>query len=79
MPRVGFERTVPAFERAKVVHVLNRTATVTGKSGLYLIIYQISVALLHLVVYEAVILVTAVPEGTPDTFYINGFPHPNFY
>jgi hypothetical protein len=29
-PRVGFEPTIPAFERAKTVHVLDRTATVTG-------------------------------------------------
>jgi hypothetical protein len=30
MPRVGFEPTVPAFARAKTVHALDRTATVTG-------------------------------------------------
>jgi hypothetical protein len=28
MPRVGFEPTIPAFERAKTVHVLDRAATV---------------------------------------------------
>jgi hypothetical protein len=30
MPRVGFERTIPAFERAKTVHALDRAATVIG-------------------------------------------------
>jgi hypothetical protein len=28
MPRVGFEATIPAFERAKAVHVLDRAANV---------------------------------------------------
>jgi hypothetical protein len=28
MPRVGFEPTVPVFERAKTVHALDRAATV---------------------------------------------------
>jgi hypothetical protein len=27
MPRVGFERTIPVFERAKTVHALDRVAT----------------------------------------------------
>jgi hypothetical protein len=30
MPRVGFEATIPAFERAKTVHALDRAATVIG-------------------------------------------------
>jgi hypothetical protein len=30
MPWVGFEPTIPAFERAKTVHVLDRAATVFG-------------------------------------------------
>jgi hypothetical protein len=30
MPLVGFEPTIPAFERAKAFHGLNRTATVIG-------------------------------------------------
>jgi hypothetical protein len=30
MPWVGFEHTVPASERAKTVHALDRSATVTG-------------------------------------------------
>jgi hypothetical protein len=29
MPRVGFEPTIPVFERAKIVHALDRAATVT--------------------------------------------------
>jgi hypothetical protein len=28
MPRVGFEPMIPAFERAKTAHVLDRVATV---------------------------------------------------
>jgi hypothetical protein len=31
MPGVGLEPTVPAFERAKTVHALDRAATVIGK------------------------------------------------
>jgi hypothetical protein len=34
MPRVGLEATIPVFERAKTVHALDRTATVTGKDTL---------------------------------------------
>jgi hypothetical protein len=30
MPWVGFEPTIPVFERAKTVHALDRAATVTG-------------------------------------------------
>jgi hypothetical protein len=30
MSRVGFEPTIPAFERAKTVHALDRAATVIG-------------------------------------------------
>jgi hypothetical protein len=30
MPYVGFEPTMPASERAKTVHALIRSATVTG-------------------------------------------------
>jgi hypothetical protein len=30
MPWMGFERTIPAFERVKTVHALHRAATVIG-------------------------------------------------
>jgi hypothetical protein len=30
MPRVGFEHTVPVFERVKTINVLGRAATVIG-------------------------------------------------
>jgi hypothetical protein len=30
MPLVVFEPTIPAFERAKVIHALDRAATVIG-------------------------------------------------
>jgi hypothetical protein len=32
MPWVGFEPTIQASERAKAVHALDRSATVTGKA-----------------------------------------------
>jgi hypothetical protein len=35
MLRVGFEPTIPVFERAKTVHVLDRAATVIGKCLYY--------------------------------------------
>jgi hypothetical protein len=28
MPRIGFEPTIPAFEQSKIVHALDRAATV---------------------------------------------------
>jgi hypothetical protein len=30
MPQVGFEPTIPVFERAKTVHALDRAAPVIG-------------------------------------------------
>jgi hypothetical protein len=30
MPEVGLEPTIPAFERARTIHALDRTATVIG-------------------------------------------------
>jgi hypothetical protein len=33
MPQVGFEPTMPVFERAKTVHALDRAATVIASSG----------------------------------------------
>jgi hypothetical protein len=30
MPRVGFEPTIPVFERSKTVHALDRAAIVLG-------------------------------------------------
>jgi hypothetical protein len=35
MPRVGFELTIPAFERAKAVHALGRAVTVMGRGTTY--------------------------------------------
>jgi hypothetical protein len=34
MPQVGFEPTIPVFERAKTVYALDRAATVVGKPDL---------------------------------------------
>jgi hypothetical protein len=31
MPQVGFELTIPVFERTKVVHTLDHSATVSGR------------------------------------------------
>jgi hypothetical protein len=36
MPQVGFESTIPVFERAKTVHALDRAATVIGTLITYL-------------------------------------------
>jgi hypothetical protein len=35
MPRVGFEPTIPVFERAKTVHALDRAVTVVGSMFSY--------------------------------------------
>jgi hypothetical protein len=36
MPQVGFEPTIPVFERAKTVHALDRATTVIGNLSTYL-------------------------------------------
>jgi hypothetical protein len=41
MPRVGFEPTIPDFERAKAVHALDRAVTVIG-------MYMFSVLDIHI-------------------------------
>jgi hypothetical protein len=38
MPLVGFEPTIADYERAKTVHVLDRSATVTGRTSLLSVI-----------------------------------------
>jgi hypothetical protein len=43
MPRVGFEPTIPVFERAKTVHALDRSATVVGGFCTYKYINMINV------------------------------------
>jgi hypothetical protein len=35
MPRVGFEPTIPVFERAKAVHSLDRAPTVIGHCSVW--------------------------------------------
>jgi hypothetical protein len=35
MPQVGFEPTIPVFERAKTVHALDRAVTVIGSLLIY--------------------------------------------
>jgi hypothetical protein len=39
MRQVGFEPTIPGFERAKTVHALDRAVTVIGKS-VKIIVYK---------------------------------------
>jgi hypothetical protein len=34
MPQVGLEPTIPAFERVKTVHALDRAATVIGTADM---------------------------------------------
>jgi hypothetical protein len=43
MPQVGFEPTIPAFERAKTLHALDGVATVIGRILLeeLIIIYKV--------------------------------------
>jgi hypothetical protein len=43
MPRVGFEATIPAFQRAKTVHALDRAATVI-EAFLLLMVYVTTLA-----------------------------------
>jgi hypothetical protein len=47
MPWVGFELTIPAFERAKAVHSLDREATVIGWSAVRLIGPQTCISASH--------------------------------
>jgi hypothetical protein len=44
MPRVGFEPTIPVFERAKNVHAVDRAATVIGTVKLRMQIASVVVA-----------------------------------
>jgi hypothetical protein len=44
MPWLGFEPTIPVFERAKTVHALDRAATVIGK---YMRVTNFSFSLKH--------------------------------
>jgi hypothetical protein len=41
MLRVGFEPTIPMFERAKTVHALDRAATLIGRHTITLHKYQL--------------------------------------
>jgi hypothetical protein len=38
---MGIEPTIPVFERAKTVHALDRTATVTGSRGICFVLIKI--------------------------------------
>jgi hypothetical protein len=35
MPQLGFDPTIPVFQRAKTVHALDRAAIVIGSEGTY--------------------------------------------
>jgi hypothetical protein len=41
MPRIGFEPTIPVFERAKTVHALDRAATEIGGDLIFLKIRKV--------------------------------------
>jgi hypothetical protein len=45
MPWLGFEPTIPAFERANTVHTLDRAATMMGHVTRHLTIYSLVVSL----------------------------------
>jgi hypothetical protein len=45
MPPVGFKPTIPVFERAKTVHVLDLAATVIGYPRVYFTEYTLDVIL----------------------------------
>jgi hypothetical protein len=51
MPSVGFEPMIPASNQAKVVHALDRSATVTGSAQYTLLILYCSI-LLHITSYS---------------------------
>jgi hypothetical protein len=40
MSKVGFEPTIPVFERAKTVHALDRAATVIGSAETTIAYYR---------------------------------------
>jgi hypothetical protein len=46
MAWVGLEPTIPAPERAKTVHALDRSATVTGRKASYIVLIH-SCVLIH--------------------------------
>jgi hypothetical protein len=48
MPRVGFEHTIPVFERAKTVHAV----TVIGTHHLYTNIFRVATNLLFYIFIE---------------------------
>jgi hypothetical protein len=67
MSRVGFEPMIPAFERAKTVHALDRAATVIGFSSIYVaLLYsyrKLHVSLIHTDVAIRLMPVNAVFVG----------------
>jgi hypothetical protein len=57
MPWVGFEPTIPVFERAKTVHALDREATVISYT-------YITFKLISLIVYSHTLFHNAYEQGT---------------
>jgi hypothetical protein len=76
MPCVGFEPTIPASERAKTVHSLDRSATVTG-TGIYIPICNFYV--LHHLITETILLRNSLTrtfeEVNSDFLLIRIFPN----
>jgi hypothetical protein len=50
MSYVGFEPTIPASERAKTVHALDRSATVIGLKDITIIINIITIFIIILII-----------------------------
>jgi hypothetical protein len=65
MPRVGFESTIPVFERAKTVHALDREATVSG-----ICIYRVIDLISQIVLFSAYSLFSI------EVKYIHTHTHP---
>jgi hypothetical protein len=63
MPHVGFEPTIPVFERAKTVYALVNTATVTGEGNImyrHTGLQYIESLILNVIIY--LIIVNAITE-----------------
>jgi hypothetical protein len=72
---VGFERTIPAFELAKTMHALDRSATVTGRFPISAIKYELLFSLKHSLKLKSIcsfnfILVLSYVLDTVQFFYI---------
>jgi hypothetical protein len=74
MPYVGFEPTVPASERAKTVHVLDRYATVTSRVwytwSIYFLIFLVCVLLVFV---QCIIFIYKLMYHSNRSYVLNFF------